>query len=164
MRAGTLLVIIVVIAAAVGVGIMVQKKNAAATPPTPAGPPADAQFIPAEMQPGDVVGSIMRKNAGTSQYIGMWIPEPGWDMGVDDMEKASDGGWALKQYRAEHAGALGGGYWLLAGVPFETEVKKGDHVFISGKIEKVESYNDGGITPAYRIVVRPAKAISNTKR
>jgi hypothetical protein len=164
MRAGTLLVVIVVIAALVGGAMFMQKKKGAAEAAPPAGPPPNASFIGAEVQPGDVIGSIMRKNSGPSHFVGMWIPEPGWDMGVDNIDKASDGGLALKQYRAENANALGGGFWLLASVPFETEVKKGDHVFISGEIETVESYNDGGITPAYKIIIRPAKAINRTKR
>src|SRR5215831_19093303 len=163
MRAGTLLIVIVVIAALIGGFMFMQNKKGKAEA-APVGPPPGASFIGPEVQPGDVIGSIMRKNAGPSHYVGMWIPEPGWDMGVDTVEKASDGGVALKQYRAENATALGGGFWLLASVPFETVVQKGDHVLISGKIDVVESYNDGGITPAYRIIIRPGKAINNTKR
>jgi hypothetical protein len=162
MRAGPLLIVFAVIAAAV-IGAFLVQKRSAAQQAAPAGPPPNAQFIDASVQPADVVASIYGKNAGPSRFIGMWVPEPGWDMGVDEVEKASDGGIALKQYRAEHANALTGGFWLLAAVPFETDVKKGDHVFISGRIDTVESYNDGGITPAYRVILRSAKAKSQSK-
>src|SRR5438046_2460634 len=115
MRAGTLLVIMAVIAAVV-VGAFVMQKKSTAQAAAPLGPPPDAKFIDSTLQPGDVISSIFGRNAGPSSYVGMWVPEPGWDMGVDDVSKASDGGLALKQYRAEHATALGGGFWLLAGV------------------------------------------------
>jgi hypothetical protein len=161
MGAGKLLIVFAVIAA-IAVGAFMMQKGSA-SPAAPSGPPPDAKFIDASLQPGDVVGSLYGKNPGPSPYVGMWVPEPGWDMGVDDVSKASDGGLALKQYRAEHASALGGGFWLLAGVPFETEVKKGDHVFVSGRIDAVETYNDGSVTPAHRIIMRNAKAVNQTK-
>ena len=156
MRAGTLLIVFAIVAAVAVGAFMMQKKNGSQA--APSGPPADAKFIDADVQPASVVASVSGKNPAPSIYVGMWVPEPGWDMGVDDVSKASDGGLALKQYRSESATALGGGFWLLAGVPFETEVKKGDHVFISGRIDAVETYNDGSITPAHRIIIRNAKA------
>src|SRR3954471_879174 len=119
MRAGPLLIVFVLIAAA-GAGAFVMPKRTA-PPPASSGPPSDARFIEPGLQPGDVVASIQMKNPGPSRFVGMWVPEPGWDMGVEDIDKASDGGLALKQYRGEHANALTGGFWLLAAVPFETE-------------------------------------------
>ena len=167
MRAVLAIVVVLLVGAAIAGGVYVQKsqlKQEEAARVAAAGPPADARFIEEGAQPSVVVASIQRKNAPPSHYIGMWVKEPGWDMGIDDVSAASGGGLGLKQYRAEHANALGGGFWLCAVVPAMTDVRKGDHVFISGRIDAVESYNVGEVTPSYRIVLRDAKAINQTKR
>ncbi len=122
MGAGKLLIVFAVIAA-VAVGAFMMQKGSA-SPAAPSGPPPDAKFIDASLQPGDVVGSLYGKNPGPSPYVGMWVPEPGWDMGVDDVSKASDGGLALKQYRAEHASALGGGFGSSPACPLRPRSRR----------------------------------------
>src|SRR5690349_11139157 len=99
MRAVIALVVMLVVGGIIGAAVYVQKSQVAKEQAVVAGPPADAKFIEAGVTPQQVIAGIQRKNAAPSHYIGMWVPEPGWDMGVDDVSPSSDGGLGRSEER-----------------------------------------------------------------
>lgn len=154
MRGIHIILILAVLGIAGGIGYLQYTKstggNVVAAPAAPAGPPAGAVFIPAEVQPVDVI------NAG-QMFVGQWVPEPGWLCGIESVTKES-GAKALR-VAITQASAMQGTRWLVVVVPEDTALARGDFFHVTGRIDAVGEFNDGGIAMAKRVVLRDTKIV-----
>jgi|GEM_PF-6991274 len=137
----------------VGVGIMLgvtlmQKKQGASGPVVvkASGPPADAAFLDPEVQPLDVA-------TGGGAFTGQWVKAPGWQVGITNITPADSGGKALRIELPSHPTMRGMSAWLVAIVPEDEDIKKGDFCVLSGRIDSVDKFHDG-YAESLRVVMR----------
>lgn len=147
------LVVLILVGVAVMLGITMMKKQQEKNAPPPvaasSGPPAGATFVDVEASPLDVISN-------GNAFIGQWIKEPGWQVNIKEITKASDGGKALR-IEVSQPSTLRGSAWIVAVVPEETDVKVNQFVMLSGRIAEAKEFNDGGVMPGRTIVIRDVK-------
>ncbi|HYE60592.1 MAG TPA: hypothetical protein VD997_01230 [Phycisphaerales bacterium] len=146
------LVTLILVAVAVMLGITMMKKKQEQSAPKVAassGPPAGATFVDVEKAPLDVIMS-------GNMYVGQWIKEPGWQVAIKEITKSSDGGKALR-IEVSQPSTLRGSAWIVAVVPEDTDIKVNQFVMLSGRIDEIREFNDGGPIPGRTLVVRDAK-------
>ncbi|CAG0950427.1 hypothetical protein PHYC_00170 [Phycisphaerales bacterium] len=128
-------------------------------------PPPDAHFLDAEASPSGIMFEVasMRKKIDQDQiaagYVGMWVPETGWESEVVDITEER-GGTAVRMYTT--TGGIVGGFYIVAvvqGEPDSLGFKKGDRATVQGRIDKIEVL-PAAATPMYRIVLNPARVLS----
>lgn len=137
------------------VATLKKKQDIAAAPPAPA---ADAPktFLDPTVMPADVI------RAGDG-YLDMWVPDPGWQVAVESVTKAQDGGKALRIAISQPT-PLFGQMWLVAVVDEFASIDKGEFCTITGRIDEVSRFNDGGPVEATRLVLRDAVVTKNISR
>jgi hypothetical protein len=146
------LLILALVGASIALGIAVaNKKQQPATPVAPplAGPPPGASFIGAEVRPEDVIHA-------DQLLVGYWIPEPGWQIAASEVKPEDDGVKSLRIPLAQ-SNPLFGAMFLVVVVPEETPIREGEFCMVTGRIAEVSQFQKGGITDAYRVIVRDAK-------
>ena len=156
MRAIHIVIILILgVSIAVAVSVMQRKQTAQAAPAPLAGPPADARFLRPGLLPLNVIQS-------EGIYNDYWIPEPGWQVGVEAVTEER-GGKALR-IPITQSTPLYGQLWLVVLVPEHTNVRKNDFCMITGRIHAIEKYSDGGPVEARRLIVRDGKVVKNITR
>ena len=151
MRPVHLLILILIIGGVAGGIVYMKKQEEKNGPPAVAassGPPASAVFLEPEVQPLDVI-------SGGNLFVGQWVRAPGWQVGITQVKEEDDG----KSIRVElsQPSTLRGSAWIVAIVPEEEDVKAGQFVMLSGRIDDVTTFNDGGPVPGQRIIMRDVK-------
>lgn len=140
-----------------------------AAPVLAAVPPPDARFLEAGTTAEGVMFSVssLRKKAdqevAATQFVGLWVPEPGWESEVVDVTEEA-GGTAIRMYTTTGSG-LHSGFHIVAVVQEEPDnlgFGNGDRATVQGRIDKVEVL-DGSVTPMPRILLKPARVLSFQK-
>jgi hypothetical protein len=127
----------VVVATVAAVGYQLTRQ-APAGPPVNVTPPPNAQYV--EEGPSGVIGAVLTGRPGEREqarnyYYGRWVPAPGWQGVVANVDRESARTVVRLHYQA--ASALQE-YWVIANVPGAADVNPGDTVLVQGQIAEVD--------------------------
>jgi hypothetical protein len=170
MRAGTLLLVIAIIAGvvvgAIGYHKRQQERRAAAVAlPASSGPPAGAQFLPPKCTPLVIMSSVSGakkadRDEAAAEFIGMWVPEPGWTGEIKEVKVEEDGQTSLRIWMTTPSSFMGGGFWVVALIPGpDPDITTRDNVWVQGVIKNVQVLNDGSPIPMCRIVLEDCRPL-----
>jgi hypothetical protein len=161
------LIVVGLLAAGVLYQVMNREQPGAAARPSSSGPPANAEYVSdsplAVLAAGSAGKTAAARSAAADEFIGRWVPEPGWEGPIEEITKESQG-VALRLLIHEPK-IVGGEYWIIAIVGDDHGCKKGDTVHVQGKIKDISSKLVPG-TPSIvsRIVLEEARVIGPTTR
>lgn len=146
--------VVVVVVLVAGVGYQMTRQ---APPPAPVTvtPPFNAQYV--EEGPSGVISAVMTGRPGERQraldyYLGRWIPAPGWEGVIANVDREGDRTVVRLHYAAVTALQE---YWVVANVPGAVGVNPGDTVLVQGQIADVDAKAPMG-NIVRRVVVDPA--------
>jgi hypothetical protein len=137
------------------VATLKKKQDIAAAPPTPAAN-TPKTFLDPTVMPADAI------RAGDA-YLDMWVPDPGWQVAVESITPESGGTKALR-IAVSQPTPLYGQMWLVAVVDEFAGIDRGEFCTITGRIDEVSRFNDGGPVEATRLVLRDAVVTKNISR
>ena len=159
------MIVVGLLAAGVLYQVMNKQQPAAAPRKSSGGPPPDAEFV--TDPPLAIIGAASagrtpaQQQASRDQFVGLWVPEPGWEGPVEEITNESSGVALRLLCRA--AGVVGGEYWIIAIVGDDHGCKKGDTVHVQGKIREVRTIMSGP-SVVHRIVLEDARVLGPITR
>ncbi|MGE3107456.1 MAG: hypothetical protein AB7G11_00605 [Phycisphaerales bacterium] len=133
-------------------------------PPPSAAAPAGASFIDDELTPELIIGAVVAnkseaaRQAEIANWVGKWIPEPGW---FSTVEKRSEEQGRTVLWFKHSASALIGGSFLIGLDVVDAnglDANKVLQVSYTGRIDKIEVFT-GGPVPEVKMVIRNGKLL-----
>src|SRR5262249_52759662 len=100
-----------------------------------------------------------RKEAA-AEFIGLWVPEPGWTGEIKEVKVESDGQTSVRLWITTAATVMGSGFWVVAVIPGpDPDITTRDQVWVQGVIDNVQVLNDGSPVPMCRIVLKDCRPL-----
>jgi hypothetical protein len=169
MKAGTLLIVFAIIAAVIVGAVIYQKKQhehqAVVALPASSGPPAGAQFLLPKHTALFIMSSVSGakdrdRDAVAADFIGKWVPEPGWTGEIKEVKVENDGQTSLRMWMTTPSTFMGGGFWVVAVIPGpDPDITTKDNVWVQGVVDNIQVLNDGSPIPMCRIVLKECRPL-----